>query len=167
MIQSRILIVTKSPEVSQAWIRCLYEASNGTIQEIPKQKVAYSSLHKDYDLVMIDAHKRTFQMDEQKDDEQKDIVEEGFSDTILLCHRIHKQFDNPIILLTSRKDDEYLLRAYQAGVSECIVEPIILSLLIAKIMAWLRWSHSYHPDSTLTSIDKIGVVAIASTQLAI
>jgi CheY-like chemotaxis protein len=162
MTQSRILIVTKSQEVSQAWVQCLREASNGIVQGIPKKKVAYSSLHKDFDLIIIDAHQCPCHPNEQKD-----VPEEGFSDTILLCHQIHKQFDNPIILLTARRDEEYVLRAYQAGVSECIVEPIILPLLIAKIMAWLRWSRPHHPNSTLTSIDKIGVAAIASTQLTI
>jgi AmiR/NasT family two-component response regulator len=156
---SRILIVTKSQNVSHIWIQALRYASNGIIQEVPKQKVAYSSLCREYDLIIIDGDQSVRHSDQPND------VLEDFSDTILLCYRIHKHFDNPIILLTARTDEEYLLRAYQSGVAECVVEPVDPSLLVAKIMAWLRWSHSYHLNSTHFSIDSIRVAAIAPTQL--
>ena len=52
----------------------------------------------------------------------------------------------PILLLTANHSDPFLLRAYEAGVDECILKPIPPSLLEAKVKAWLRHTSSVPVD---------------------
>jgi len=59
-----------------------------------------------------------------------------------LTRKLRKRSAIPILLLTSRIDEAYLIEAYQAGVDECILEPITPRLFLAKIRAWLRQSRT-------------------------
>jgi DNA-binding response OmpR family regulator len=59
-------------------------------------------------------------------------------DAIHLVRELRSQAVNPILLLTEHHDEAYSLRAYEAGVDECIVKPISPSLFLAKVRSWLR-----------------------------
>jgi DNA-binding response OmpR family regulator len=43
----------------------------------------------------------------------------------------------PVLLFTYEKDERFQLKAYEAGIGECIVKPIGISLFLAKVNAWL------------------------------
>jgi DNA-binding response OmpR family regulator len=64
------------------------------------------------------------------------------SDTIDLIRALRDEAVIPILLLTPSRTDASLLRAYDAGVDECILKPISPPLFGAKIRAWLRQSSS-------------------------
>lgn len=60
------------------------------------------------------------------------------SDHIELVRQLCAEAVNPVLLLTSTHDEAYVLRAYRAGVDECVVKPISPALFLAKVRAWLR-----------------------------
>ena len=45
----------------------------------------------------------------------------------------------PILVVTPEQDVNLILRAYKAGVNDCIESTISPALLFAKIHAWMRW----------------------------
>ncbi len=57
---------------------------------------------------------------------------------LTLLRQIRNECATPIVLVTHELDVRYQLAAYEAGVDECIVQPISAMLLLAKISVWLR-----------------------------
>ena len=55
-------------------------------------------------------------------------------------HEVAAHFSGPLLLVTYEHDERYQLKAYDAGVAECITKPIGMNLLLAKITAWLKQS---------------------------
>jgi DNA-binding response OmpR family regulator len=75
------------------------------------------------------------------------LVDSSERDSTVLnvCSEIRELSDQPLILITYRDDESYLLDAYDVGVSECIVRPVGSQLLEAKIESWLRWAYDQVP----------------------
>jgi DNA-binding response OmpR family regulator len=63
------------------------------------------------------------------------------------CEALRQEATLPILLLTHERNELYSLKAYQAGVNECITKPIGTRLLLAKVMTWLRCTGSVPTDS--------------------
>ena len=61
-------------------------------------------------------------------------------DGLELCRRLRTGFENPLVLVAVGSDEDYCVRAYEAGVDECIATAVTDDLLSAKLNAWLRWS---------------------------
>jgi DNA-binding response OmpR family regulator len=78
---------------------------------------------------------------------------DGEPEELALCVRLRRQATVPIVLLTTQLDEEFHLRAYRAGVDECIALPVNPQLFVAKVKAWLRRTMTL-PTATL---DTIGV----------
>ena len=66
---------------------------------------------------------------------------------IEFCRKLRLETIIPILLFTSRNDEDYLLEAYESGVDEVIPQPVSLRLFIAKVQAWLRWTKSLPSNS--------------------
>ena len=62
------------------------------------------------------------------------------SDLPCEVREIATHFSGPMLLVTYEHDERYQLKAYDAGVAECITKPIGVNLLQAKILAWLKQS---------------------------
>jgi DNA-binding response OmpR family regulator len=62
------------------------------------------------------------------------------SDSLEICRNLRGSFYNPILVLIYERDERSLLRAYDAGADDCLVQPLSIHLLVAKIQAWLRRS---------------------------
>jgi DNA-binding response OmpR family regulator len=77
------------------------------------------SLPKHFDLVLIDSH------------EAGDIPLE-------ICGIVRATSDKPIMLLTPEDNERYQLKAYEAGVDECVVTPVSVLVFLAKIRVWLQ-----------------------------
>jgi DNA-binding response OmpR family regulator len=77
------------------------------------------ALPEHFDLVLIDSH------------EAGDIPLE-------ICGIVRAACDKPIMLLTPEDNERYQLKAYEAGVDECIVAPMSVLVFLAKIRVWLR-----------------------------
>ena len=78
---------------------------------------------------------------------------DGEPEELALCVRLRREATVPILLLTTQLDEEFHLRAYQAGVDECIALTVNPQLFVAKVQAWLRRTLTL-PTATL---DTIGV----------
>jgi DNA-binding response OmpR family regulator len=68
----------------------------------------------------------------------------------------------PVILLTSAKEEDYALEAYDSGVDEFIIKPISPSLFHAKVKAWLRRSWSV-PTGALDPL-KVGKIHLVPSE---
>jgi DNA-binding response OmpR family regulator len=77
-------------------------------------------------------------------------------DSMGLCQTLRREATTPILLLTYNRNEQYSLRAYQAGVNECITKPIGTRLLLAKVMTWLRCTGSV-PTVSLPDVTVGGV----------
>lgn len=67
------------------------------------------------------------------------------SDDILMCERLFAAFDKPILMIADNGTNDFALKAYAAGASECISAAHSEPLILAKIHAWLRW-RARRPD---------------------
>lgn len=74
------------------------------------------------------------------------LVDTDKTDGVTLCRQLRTEFANPLLLMTYEKDERYHLRAYDAGVDECITKPIGNSLFLAKIEVWLRRMRIHRPQ---------------------
>jgi two-component system, OmpR family, KDP operon response regulator KdpE len=81
-------------------------------------------------------------------------------DGIAVCEILRQEATLPILLLTYEQNEEYSLKAYQAGVNECIVKPVGTRLLMAKVMTWLRCTGILPTDS-------LADVAVGDLQLQV
>ena len=57
-----------------------------------------------------------------------------------VCQKLRRVFTNPILLIASGRDEEYVLQAYAAGIDEYIPTSIDPRILLAKVNAWLHHS---------------------------
>lgn len=59
-----------------------------------------------------------------------------------VCRQLRQVSPVPILLLTRKSDETFQMEAYQAGVDECILQPISPRLFLAKVRAWMRQARS-------------------------
>src|SRR4051794_14549742 len=64
----------------------------------------------DYDLILINLF-----------DEESDSIE--------ICRKLRAEYDNPLLVMLYERDERLLLRAYEAGADDCLVQPLNLHLL--------------------------------------
>jgi DNA-binding response OmpR family regulator len=57
-----------------------------------------------------------------------------------ICRKIRAEFNRPIFVLIYERDERAMLRAYDAGADDCLVQPLSIQLLLAKVNVWLRRS---------------------------
>jgi DNA-binding response OmpR family regulator len=62
------------------------------------------------------------------------------SDNVDLCCKLRDKFHSPILALLYEQDERFLLRTYEAGADDCLMQPMSIHLLVAKVQAWLRRS---------------------------
>lgn len=60
--------------------------------------------------------------------------------SIEICRRLRAGYYRPILVLVYERDERFLLRVYEAGADDCLVQPLSIHLLLAKVQAWLRRS---------------------------
>jgi DNA-binding response OmpR family regulator len=118
---ARALLVSDDAETGHTWAFALGQRG----LEVVLVDSAEDALHKwaaeTFDLVIVDDH--TLHL-------------EGVD----VCRRLRAEAVNPILLLTPSHNEADLLKAYEAGVDECIAKPISPPLFLAKVKAWLRRS---------------------------
>lgn len=67
-------------------------------------------------------------------------VYDSSADVFAFCHRLRDEAAVPILFLTARNDEAFILEAYKAGADECVSHPVSPRLFTAKVQAWLRRS---------------------------
>lgn len=76
-----------------------------------------------------------------------------------LLQKLRAETNVPIILLSSSRNEEFLLETYHAGVDDIIVKPLNPSFFLAKVKVWLRRSAWTVPADTLDPI-KVGKIQL-------
>lgn len=80
------------------------------------------------------------------------------SQTLDLIKSLRVELLAPILLLTPVRSEDYVLKAYEAGVDDCIPKPVSPSLFQAKVKVWLRRFGSL-------STENLSVVKVGTLQL--
>jgi DNA-binding response OmpR family regulator len=69
------------------------------------------------------------------------------ADVFDLCRKLRAESVTPTILLVPTSDEAFLLKAYEAGVDECVAKPVSAMLLLAKVRSWMRRSWTLPTDA--------------------
>ncbi len=120
-IQAKVLILTDEKEIGQIWAYSL-EQMNLSVTVLEFKEVDCESILADPpDLLVLDDAK-------------------GDNHRITMLHQCRAEAAMPILLLTVRTDENYILEAYQAGVDDCLPYPVSPRMFLAKMRALLRRS---------------------------
>jgi DNA-binding response OmpR family regulator len=115
----RVLIISDNTESAVIWENALRRRSIEVIHLAYRARYQNLSLPEFFDLVLIDSNSE--------------------SETALaICGLVRTKSDKPILLLTCEPNELYQLKAYQAGVDECVVTPVSVLIFLAKIKVWLH-----------------------------
>lgn len=87
---------------------------------IAKNKMSAADLD-DYDLIIINMF-----------EEENNALE--------ICRKLRSGYYRPILILIYERDERSQLRVYDAGADDCLVQPLSIHVLLAKVQAWLRRS---------------------------
>ena len=121
MPRSKVLIIADNVELAGIWEDTLRRQGIESSQlryGVQTQNIALPQLDS-FDLVLIDDYTS--------------------SDTaLLIIGLVRAKCDKPILLLTYENDERHQLRAYEAGIDECVIEPVSFLLFLAKIRVWLQ-----------------------------
>ena len=80
------------------------------------------------------------------------------SQTLDLIKKLRVELLAPILLLTPVRSEEYVIKAYEAGVDDCMPKPVSPSLFQAKVKVWLRRFGSL-------STENLNVLKVGTLQL--
>ena len=144
MTTHKILIVSSRHSDVNFWAESLEEILDIPIIPVQSQQIPILELRDVYSLIIVDS--------------VSERPQNSYTSAVKLCQRIRNRSDNPLILLCTDDAEQNLVDAYAIGVDECIVKPITLELLTAKMRSWLRWtsqSSTAQPGSELTSINSV------------
>jgi DNA-binding response OmpR family regulator len=92
------------------------------------------------------------------------IIIEDFNDQVEeleICKQLRAETIVPILYLSAKTDELFVLDAYQAGADECIPFPITPRVFQAKVQAWLRRTMNM-PVSMLDEVQAGGFRLIAN-----
>ena len=121
LVNATVLVVSDQPDTARVWAFtlkqmglevCLAGFSDRTLQLWAEEYP---------DLIVLDVY-----------DTQAEVFD--------FCHRLRDEAAVPILFLTSRNDEAFILEAYKAGADECVPHPVSPRLFMAKVQAWLRRS---------------------------
>jgi DNA-binding response OmpR family regulator len=98
-----------------------------TYCDAPQEACDYLAQHS-VDLILVDSQAVTPQAE------------------LAICTQIHGQSNVPILLLTHFSDEDHLVTAYEGGINDHLVQPASSLIILAKLLAWLRWAES--PNSS-------------------
>jgi DNA-binding response OmpR family regulator len=120
-MKSKLLLITDRPDIVQVQVQMLVQ--NGIevselAYSIAKNKTSAADL-KDYSLILLN------------------IFEEE-NNSLDLCRRLRTDYHSPILMLAYKHSERFLLHVYEAGADDCLVQPLSMRLMLAKVQAWLR-----------------------------
>ena len=118
-VPPRVLHITNNPEVGDIWAYALRQMGVQVTLAASTAEALAAWEQDTFDLILIDAW-------------GPDL------DGIELARQLRTVAVNPILMFTARRNEGYLVTAYEAGVDECVIKPVGPSLFLAKVRAWLR-----------------------------
>jgi DNA-binding response OmpR family regulator len=117
----KILLITDRADLARLTAQALIQSGIEVVlidHTFVRSKSSSANLN-DYELVLVNLF-----------DEERDSYE--------LCRRVRGGYYGPILTILYGRDERALLRAYEAGADDCLVQPLSIHLLMAKVQAWLR-----------------------------
>jgi DNA-binding response OmpR family regulator len=121
----KLLLITDRSDLARLQAQML--VNSGIEVSVLNHTIAHSKLGvadlDDYDLILLN------------------MFEEG-NHGLEICKKLRSGYYRPILTLIYEKDERSLLRAYDAGADDCLVQPLSIHVLLAKVQAWLRRSSS-------------------------
>jgi two-component system KDP operon response regulator KdpE len=139
----KVLVICKCPDTGPAWAYCLRQKQMQVILETSPTNVLQRMADQTPDLLIIDLAK---------------LGTGVFTSIKNLIKDLRGETANPILLLASRQDEEYILEMYNVGVDEYIVKPISPAIFVAKTLAWLR--HSWTMPVALLNKIRVGKMSL-------
>jgi len=139
----KVLVICKDPDTGPAWAYCLKQKQMQVILETSPTNARQRMTDQAPDLLVIDV---------------AILSTSVFTSTKSLIKDLRGETANPILLLASRQDEEYILEMYNVGVDEYIVKPISPAIFVAKTRAWLR--HSWTMPVALLNKIQVGKMSL-------
>jgi two-component system response regulator RegX3 len=117
-LQHNVLLFSDDVDMAALWIPLLNQANIvATIVELSDSQ--HSEIDEAYALLILDIYS-------------------AVAHVLELVRRIRAEAAIPILLLTPASSEAYILGAYRAGVTECVVKPVSPALFLAKVTALLH-----------------------------
>lgn len=70
-----------------------------------------------------------------------DTEQNNRREVLQVCHELRKQFDGPLLLVSSIAEQEFQLAGYAVGIDEYIEESVASrALMLTKLGIWYNWS---------------------------
>ena len=113
-----VLLLSDDLELGRIWTYALNQRGLDVVRTDSVQSALDSMDEQIFDLLIIDVY--------------HDL------DAIQFCRQIRLTIPNPVLLLTAKADEQYMLSAYEAGADDCILKPIGPAIFLAKVVAWMR-----------------------------
>ncbi len=120
-MKSKLLLITERPDIVHVQVQMLAQSGIEVSElsySIAKNKTSAADLN-DYNLILLN------------------IFEEK-NNSLELCRRLRAEYHSPILMFAYEYNERYLLHAYEAGADDCLVQPLSMPLMLAKVQAWLR-----------------------------
>ncbi len=113
-----VLLLSDDLELGRIWTYALNQRGLDVVRTDLIQSALNSMDEQIFDLLIVDVY--------------HDL------DAIQFCRQIRLTIPNPVLLLTPKADEQYMLRAYEAGADDCVTKPISPAIFLAKVVAWMR-----------------------------
>jgi DNA-binding response OmpR family regulator len=139
----KVLLMCKCPDTGPAWAYFLQQKQIKVILETSPANIMQRMAEHTPDLLVIDLAK---------------LGTGVFASIKNLIKDLRGETANPILMLASRQDEEYILEMYNVGVDEYIVKPISPAIFVAKTRAWLR--HSWTMPVALLNKIRVGKMSL-------
>src|SRR4051812_32091157 len=112
IMQSKVLVISDRPDLSQISTQMLRSGIEISVQDnnIGSGDITATAIEF-YDLVLI-------------------ILYERPGDSVELCRQLRAQFDNPILVMLPVQDERLMLRVFEAGAEDCLVQPLLFVPLL-------------------------------------
>ena len=134
--KAKVLIISDEPETARVWGFALNQAGLDVVLVSVFDEVIQTWTDETPDLVIIE-------------DFNTEVEE------LEICRQLRKLAVVPILYLTTKNNEAFILATYEAGSDETIPYPISPRLFQVKVKAWLRRTLSF-PAVLLDPLDKGG-----------
>jgi two-component system KDP operon response regulator KdpE len=121
LMNATVLVVSDQPETARIWAFTLKQMGLEVCLSGFSERTLQLWSEEYPDLIVLEVYDNT-------------------ADVFDFCRRLRDEAAVPILFLTSRNDEAFILEAYRAGADECVPHPVSPRLFMVKIQAWLRRS---------------------------
>lgn len=115
----KVLVVSNQQATGPLWVFSLQQQKLNVMLESEPGQALQRCEAESPDLIILD-------------------IQQPEAETLELIRGLRAELLTPILLLTPVHSEEYVIKAYKAGVDDCMSKPVSPSLFQAKVKVWLR-----------------------------